>query len=219
MISLTLGAQVYPVMRLLPWLVPVSLLLTGSIAVRDRAAIDRALIVRRVLPLMAGGAALGVAIANAIGGLWLRRLFGVLVVVLAARALWQLLRRGCAAWPRDGAAGGQRWAILGAGLIHGIYACGGPLLVYGIGAGGLSKRGFRATLCAIFFTLNLTLSFVYMVSGRLHTADLARIALLAPVVLLALAAGGWLHARVDERRFRGLVYALLLFAGGALVGR
>ncbi|RME75114.1 MAG: sulfite exporter TauE/SafE family protein [Planctomycetota bacterium] len=212
LVSLTIGAQGQPLAELLPVLVPVSLLLTGRVAWHDRGWIDRRLVLQTVLPWMGAGAVAGLALSPRLGAAGLRTGFGALVLLLAARELWRLARAPAASAQANGEAVRRGWVGL-AGLVHGIYACGGPLLVYALGRSGLDKRSLRATLCAIFFTLNSSISVVYACAGRLGPHEAVGVLALAPVVLLAFALGNALHHRVDERRFRVLVYTLLVGAG------
>lgn len=215
-IALTLGAELYPLDELKPVLVPLSLTLTTYVVVRHRAKIDRALLLRRILPFMGAGVALGLLLLGRLDARTtaplLKSAFGGLVVLFAARELLALAR-GHAAAPS--AARPTPW-IVAAGVVHGIFASGGPLLVYGIGRAGLDKAAFRSTLATVWLTLNAALTATYALSGRLGAATLPRIALLIPVVPVAIALGEWAHRRVDERRFRGVVFSLLLVAGGAL---
>ena len=57
-----LGTWILPVQELLPVYVPVNMVLSASIAWRDRASIDRALLKKRVLPLAAAGLVVGLAL-------------------------------------------------------------------------------------------------------------------------------------------------------------
>jgi hypothetical protein len=52
--------------------------------------------------------------------------------------------------------------------------------------------------------------------GELTAATLGTSALLLAPLALGIAAGEWVHHRLDERRFRVAVAALLLVAGGVL---
>jgi hypothetical protein len=46
---------------------------------------------------------------------------------------------------------------MGAGLVHGMYTTGGPLLVYALGREGLSKHVFRSTVTAVWLVFNVGL--------------------------------------------------------------
>jgi hypothetical protein len=97
--------------------------------------------------------------------------------------------------------------------VHGIYATGGPLLVYSIGRSNLAKSELRSTLAMVWLILNAALSTTYLVGGRITGNTLESIGLMVPVLVVAIVAGEVLHSRIPDRPFRALVFALLLGAG------
>ncbi len=225
-IALTLGALVLPIPELLPLLVPCSLAQTTAILVRGRREVAWRLLLLRVLPLMALGAVVGLALLRSAPGPWLERAFGALVVAIGLRQLLRPRPRGeagdaelalpAAATPQ---AGGLT-AVIGtfaAGVIHGVYASGGPMLVAVFSRLGLEKGCFRATLAATWWTLNGSLTTYYVASGLLRAEHLPRLAALAIPLAAAFLIGDWVHHRVNERAFARAVGALLAFAGAVLL--
>ena len=63
--------------------------------------------------------------------------------------------------------------------------------------------------------LGSALTVAYALGGRLDRGTLLATGALLPVLAVALLVGEWAHQRLDERRFRVLVYALLLAAGAS----
>ncbi len=61
-ITVTLGAQLLPLDTLLPLYVPVNLLLSVWITLRDRSYVARPLLLRTMLPLIGAGMAAGLVI-------------------------------------------------------------------------------------------------------------------------------------------------------------
>ena len=110
-------------------------------------------------------------------------------------------------------------ALLGAGLIHGIYASGGPMLVYAIGREGLTKKVFRSTLSMVWIVLNVILVARFLLAGDYDREAGLDILLLVPTVPLGILLGEWVHHRIDERRFRMAVLALLVAAASSLIVR
>ena len=80
----------------------------------------------------------------------------------------------------------------------------------------LDKSRFRATLIMVWFTLNGLLTLGYAAQGALQPVW-PQLAALAPVVLAGIVLGEILHHRVDEHRFRQVLFSVLLLAGLALV--
>lgn len=212
-IALSLGALLLPVDQLLPILVPLNILMTGPLTWRLRRQVDWRLLRTLILPAMLAGTLLGYGMQPWLGDQLVRMLFGALVCWFAARSLWamfhQLPDTVRPVWLT------RVWVLL-AGITHGLFASGGPLLVYGLSGVALDKSRFRATLLSVWFLLNLALTLAFAFDGRL-VAALPTLVWYLPLLPLGVWLGEWLHGRIDEQRFRQLVMVLLLFAGAALL--
>jgi uncharacterized membrane protein YfcA len=136
---------------------------------------------------------------------------GACVGVVAAAVVGRGRNGAAASAPLPPVAGGA--ALVGAGVVHGLFSTGGPLLVWALGRAPIAKRVFRATLSTTWLTLGTALSLAYALRGRLDGGSLTATAALLPALGLAWLAGDWLHHRLDETRFRRAIYALLLAAG------
>jgi uncharacterized membrane protein YfcA len=215
-VTVTLAAQFLPIERVLAALVPVNLGLSTYIVARHRRAVDARLLGRRILPWMGAGVGVGLALFQLRHLGFLRLAFAVFVVLLAAVELWRA-RRAAPATPLPAA--GWAATLLGAGVIHGLFACGGPLAVYAIGREVADKSRFRATLSALWLIFSAVLVTGYLVGGSLGASTLRDSALLVPSLALGIVAGEWIHHRVSEERFRSGVHLLLLGAGLALLVR
>ncbi|MDX1496684.1 MAG: sulfite exporter TauE/SafE family protein [Salinisphaeraceae bacterium] len=139
----------------------------------------------------------------------LKYLLGVVVVFLAGR---ELLRkpdvvRNIPLLP---------WT-LAAGVVHGIFATGGPLLVYGLNGQRIEKAVFRSTLTLVWGALATGLVISYIASGLLTTAALPQIGMLAAILPLSIIAGEWAHRYVNEALFKRVINILLVFCGIALL--
>lgn len=214
-IALSLGASLLPIADMLPILVPLNIASSTYLSLRYREHIHWPTLLRLILPLMAAGTLAGHLLRPALGGAALQALFGVLVTWFACRELWRMRR---AADPHRHGPTATRGLMLGAGLTHGLFASGGPLLVYGLAASALDKTSLRATLIAVWLSLNLLLTILYALDGSLVPA-LPRLGAYLPLVVIGIAAGEWLHHRIDERRFRQIVFLLLAVTGVLLVLR
>jgi uncharacterized membrane protein YfcA len=211
MIVVTLGVHLFPLRELLPVIVPAGLALSVTLAWRQRAHADRALLGRRILPLMLVGLAIGLALFERASGGALQRAYGLFVVAIAASELWRA--RHAAGNGAPLAPVTSRAALLGAGVIHGLFSSGGPIVVYTLGRLGIEKSVFRATLMALWVVMGTALTIAYAIAGHVSRETLAASAALLPILGVALVAGEWLHHRLDEQRFRLVVYALLVVAG------
>ncbi|TFH25998.1 MAG: sulfite exporter TauE/SafE family protein, partial [Myxococcales bacterium] len=209
LLCVTFGAQLIGLDAVIRLMVPLSFLQTGYIVIRDRNGIAWGLLLRRIVPLMAIGMGLAFVLLTKVGGPWLGLAFGLMVLALSARDLHHLrVGSGAPAKPISSAASGA--AMLGAGVVHGIYAAGGPLLVYAVGREGLGKKDFRSTLSMVWILLNVILVTRFILAGDYDRTVALDIALLVPAVPLGVLVGEWVHRKVDERRFRIAVLGLLI---------
>lgn len=112
------------------------------------------------------------------------------------------------------------WAIgagAAAGVLGGAVGTPGPPVVLWAAAQEWSPRQVKANLQVFFIVNELTLLIGYWWAGLL-TRDVWRFsALLLPPAVLGLVAGMALFARVDQRRFRQIVFAVLFVSGALLL--
>ena len=212
-IALSLAALVLPLPQVMPVLVPLSVLMSGFLAWRNRQHIDWRLLLRMILPLMLSGTLVGYLVHTGLDDQLLKLLFGLLIVWFAGRELWRLARGVVAqahpAWL-------SRALTFAAGITHGLFASGGPLLVYAMAGTPLDKSRLRATMLSVWFTLNASLSTLFLFQGSLVPA-LPRTVTYVPLLVIGVLLGEWLHHRVNETRFRQIVYGLLTVTGALLI--
>ena len=211
-LTLSLGTWILPVTALLPAYVPVNMALSAAIAWRDRAAIDGALLRRRVLPLAGAGLLVGLALYRYAARPELQRAFGVMVVLIGLNELRKEL------WPPASVAVSRARgnALMAAGgVVHGVFGTGGVLIVAALAGDRLEKRRMRATLAALWLLMNTAMMVNFLWHGAVGATSLRRSALLLPAVAL----GGWVgdavHRRVAERPFRVGMAVVMAAAGAA----
>jgi hypothetical protein len=216
LVALTLGATLYPVATLLPLLVCMNVMLTSYIVARHHRHVAWRVLLTRILPAMAAGMTVGYNVFVRAPDDVLKTFLGIFVVLVAAIEIKRLLVPG--ATPVR-AISGLRFGLISfaAGVVHGITATGGPVLVYAVNRLGLDKTTFRTTMCCVWLTLNSILIVTYAGAGRLGAHNLPFIAALAPMIAVAIGLGEWLHDRLDPWTFRLVVLIMLLVAGVALL--
>ena len=212
-IALSLGALLLPIDQLLPVLVPLNICMTGYLVWRHRQMIDRPLLLSMILPGMVVGTLIGYALLPWLNAALAKRLFGALVLWFAARELWRLHHAAVQPvrplWL-------SRLLSLCAGISHGLFASGGPLLVLALAGTQLDKARLRATLVTVWFSLNSLLTVAFLLDGRLLPA-LPQVLSYAPLLLIGVWLGERLHRRFNEQHFRIAIYLLLLVTGGLLL--
>ncbi len=216
-VAITLGAHLLEIRELLLLLLPLSVLQCGYITLRHRAAIDWRLLGRWIVPAMGAGTALGAALAGLLGSDQLRTLLAAIILILSLIELRRLSKSTTPSPPL--AAPLTAIGIFGAGLMHGIYATGGPLLVYTIGRRVPDKAVFRSTLTIVWLVLNSALIGFFVVDGRYSINHFVHIAYLIPLVILGVFIGEHLHTALDGKRFRQFTLTLLAVAAITLLIR
>lgn len=211
-IALALGALVLPIAQILPVLVPLNIVMSSTLSWRHRHAIHWPTLWKLILPLMVVGTLAGYGLRPWLGDQLLKNAFGVLVLWFSARELWRMWRGAVAS--SHGGVWARIWMFM-AGITHGLFASGGPLLVYALSGLTLDKQRFRATLILVWLALNSLLTLVFLLDGSLLPAA-PRIAMLVPVVIVAMVLGEVLHHRVNEQRFRQAVFVVLAVTGAIL---
>jgi len=219
-IALSLGARWYPIEQLLAWFLPLNLALSTYLAVRHRRHIDRALLTRRVLPAMLLGLAGGTVLSQLLSAERGTAVFAAVVIGVSALELVRLARRPADAPEAPALPAPAQLAILtAAGVVHGLFATGGPLAVAVINRGVAHKATLRATLAVLWLTLNLIVATRLVADGALGPRSLPVSAVLVPALIAGIMIGEVVHRRVPERPFRWLVAALLGVTGVLLMVR
>lgn len=218
-VSVTLASQLMPIPEVLARLIPVNLLLSAYLVARHRGDVAWEVVLRAGVGIMGAGVLIGIAVSRVGDPTWLKLVFAALVVLLSAVELVRLARASDSATASPLTTPRRVFALVAAGVVHGVFACGGPLLVYVLGREMANKARFRATLSAIWLLLNGAVVTNLVASGELGVRSLRASALLLVSLIIGAAVGEWGHARLPERRFRFAVFGLLFFAGTALLVR
>lgn len=214
-IPITLGAHFYPMKWMITILVPLVLLSNVYIIILHHRYIDWQVLLKKVLPLMFFGLVIGIVIFNWVQGDLLKKMLGVLVVFLSSRELYFLYGKTNSQTSITKIKSGLY--IFSAGIVHGVFASGGPLLVYALSKINLLKSVFRSTLAVVWFTMNILLIVSYIFSGRLNAASIKFSLMCIPSLVLGLLIGDFLHHRVDEKPFKVFVFIILTLSGFSIV--
>jgi uncharacterized membrane protein YfcA len=116
--------------------------------------------------------------------------------------------------------GSRRWAIAAGGfggLVGALFGTGGPFYVLYLKMRGLEKGAFRATIASIFLIDGGVRMVGYAGTGLYTTQVLLLIAILLPVLLIAMYVGNHLHVKIDQKRFNQVISAMLMVSGLVLI--
>ncbi len=212
-IALSLGILFLPLDTVLPILVCLSIPMSSMLAFKNRQHIDVPLLFKVIFPSMLLGTLSGYFIKPLIDESLLKQIFGVVLLWFATRELWRLYHKTVkpkrARWL-------TRLLIYSAGISHGLFASGGPLLVYGLAGEKISKAAFRATLSVVWVSMNVFLLTAFILDGRLQPV-LNYVAMYLPLLFVAVKLGNYLHHKLSEQHFRVGIYSLLLMTGIILI--
>jgi uncharacterized membrane protein YfcA len=213
-IALAIGALLFPLDVITPILVPLNIILSGYLTVRYRNHIHWTLLGKVIFIPMMIGTLVGAVSVEYLSADVMRLLFGAIVVWFASRSLWLAYSKHASQHTHAPLL--TRVLTFFAGVTHGLFASGGPLLVYALTGVKLLKQEFRATLSFVWFLLNTALTIWFVINGKIFN-EFATMLWYVPVVIGAIIFGEWLHHRVSEDRFRKVVLILLLVAGVLLL--
>lgn len=213
LLALSLGTFLVPLETWMAVLVALGFVQSGWLAASGRVHIAWDPLARIILPVAGAGLVVGIFVRDAAGHEALRKAFGVFVASLASVEVFRLLR--ARAQPPL-VAGGLPHLFLG-GIVHGLFATGGPLVVYYAGRTLARRVEFRATLAVLWLTLNAGLAFQLIRAGRLNDTTLRLAAVMLPAALLGIAVGERL--KMNEHKFKFATFGLLMVAGVLLAVR
>lgn len=212
-ISLAIGVLFLPLEQIMPISAALNICMTSVIAFKNRQSLDKKLLLSVILPGMLLGTVLGFISKDGIDDVLLKQLFGVLIIWFSTRELWRMTHQHQDS-PRP--IWLTRLLTVFAGITHGLFASGGPLLVYAVAGTKIDKARFRATMAFVWFSLNAFLTVVFLIEGQLQPL-LTQVLWYLPLVVMAIFFGNLLHHKVNENTFRKTVYSLLLVTGFILL--
>ena len=212
-IAIALGSMLFPIPELLPILVPLSVLMSGALLLRFHRDIDFSILLKRIAPMMLVGMLSGIGLLQLLTSEALKAAFACLVLWFAGRE-WYKLKKGILHRPKPDW-WQPLWTFL-AGVTHGLFASGGPLLVYSLNTFAIAKANFRATLVCVWFGLNTTYSLIMWQQGLIQPFTGVILAYI-PVLAFAFWFGHRIHQQVNERQFKQLVYGLLILSALAML--
>ena len=108
----------------------------------------------------------------------------------------------------------DRVVLFGGGIIQGAFSSGGPLIIIYASRRLQDKAVFRVTLSSLWLTTNTVMVAKWSLVNKVWTPELLEtLAGALPFVAGGMLLGNYLHSKVDQYRFKVLVYSVLLIAG------
>lgn len=158
---------------------------------------------------------LAVMIVFMIVGIWLdtivsldilKKIFAIFVLIVGLKNLIFPQRKGVPEW--------LLWVALAlAGILQGMFVCGGAMLVIYATQKLPEKDQFRATLSMNWFILNVLYSLYSWHAGYM-TADVGVVILgCIPLMIAAILVGGYINKRMSQEAFLKFTYVMLTVIG------
>ncbi len=107
--------------------------------------------------------------------------------------------------------------LIVSGVVHGMFVCGGPLLVTYANAKFKDKDEFRATLSASWILLNGIIAVTDFYDGLFTAPTLKLLAVSVAVLAAALVAGNLVYKKLSRNVFLQLTYILMFISGVSLL--
>jgi len=214
-LAITFGSFFYPIKSILPILVLLDLTLNLYIVFKYGKIAKLGLLLKTVLPLIIAGAVVGLSILHSFA-VKSKFLLGLLVTFIAIFELVNFYRNSekSPGYIKPGIANAF---LFTAGIVEGMYASGGPLVVYVLNKLAIGKSVFRSTLALLWVFMDIFLIAGYLFIHMVGYKSLITAAYLLPVVVASLIVGEFLHFHVNEKKFRVIVLYILLIGGLSII--
>lgn len=181
---------------------------------------------KKIVAVMAAGIIGGILIKGLFAGKEqvLYKILGVFIICLSVQGIYTLKkgdgkgREKAAFEAREGSKDSPALYLLLAlaGIVHGIFVSGGPLLIGYLTKKIPDKVSFRATISTVWIFLN-SMILIDDIRMGLWNAELVKTQLISiPFLLAGMFIGAKLYARMSQKLFMMITY-LLLFVSGVLL--
>lgn len=107
--------------------------------------------------------------------------------------------------------------LLLSGIVHGMFVCGGPLLVVYANDKLKDSDGFRSTVSAVWIVLNSINMFTDIGAGRFNGNTVILLLISTAVLFLAMLIGNLIYKHMNKKAFMVLTYTLMAISGVSLL--
>lgn len=104
-----------------------------------------------------------------------------------------------------------------AGIVHGMFVSGGPLLIIYAAQKFKEKSEFRATISAVWVVLNSYLLYTHWKAGLLIQGTMIKLSWSLIPFVIGMIIGNILHKKMSQKLFLLITYILLVISGFTLI--
>lgn len=210
-IALALAVHLIPIKTLVVALVLIGWLQSAWIVARGFRHIRWDIFFKRILLFSAFGLPFGIWGFSELASSQLKIALGIFVMAVASLELFRLYRKSPASKPMSAWKGFI--LLFGGGFFHGLFASGGPLIVYYSSRQIEGKKSFKATISLLWLILNTVLIISYLLGSKMEGQSLRLAIYLLPALAVGIFLGEIFHAKIEESAFRKFVYVILFLTG------
>jgi uncharacterized membrane protein YfcA len=209
LITLALGVHLLSLETLVPMLVILGLLQSIWLVGRWFRYINWRILLLYILPLTTAGMVIGIFSREIADEGTLKIVLGGFIIIVSLAELSMF-------FIKKAPSGQLRWyyralLLIGGGIFHGLFATGGPPIVYYASRQFRAQETFRATLSMLWLILNVGLIIGFLVGRQMDLAKLEMTAMVLPGLVIGIIVGSLIC--VKEFWFKVLTYTLLFFSG------
>lgn len=167
---------------------------------------------KKVVIVMAIGIFGGFFLKNALAGYdaVLYKFLGIFVIFLAIHGFYNIYGQRQRD-TKEKSSWKSMLLLIGAGIVHGMFVSGGPLLIGYLSNEIKEKTSFRATISTVWIILNSMILVQDICAGMWNAGLVMTQCISIPFLIAGMAAGSVLVKRMSQEIFMKLTYILLLY--------
>lgn len=166
----------------------------------------------KILSVMLMGILAGLIVTNYVqlqaGALY--KILGAVVLAFTAMGALNFFRSDGLPLKREKTGLESYFILAVAGVVHGMFVCGGPLLVVYATKTLKDKDEFRTTLSAVWIVLNFIIFISDLQSGYFVLSTNAMMTVSLAILLFAMLAGNFIASKLNKKFFMALTYVLMV---------
>ena len=169
---------------------------------------------KKVVIVMAIGIFGGFFLKNALAGYdaVLYKCLGIFVIFLAIHGFYSIYGQRQRD-TKEKSSWKSMLLLIGAGIVHGMFVSGGPLLIGYLSNEIKEKTSFRATISTVWIILNSMILVQDICAGMWNAGLVMTQCISIPFLIAGMAAGSVLVKRMSQEIFMKLTYILLFISG------
>lgn len=164
----------------------------------------------KVMIIMFLGLLAGIYIYSVIPVPILLKIYAVFIILIALKGLLVKKEIELKEWILNS-------IVFVAGIIHGMFVSGGPLLIIYAAQKFREKSEFRATVSAVWIILNGYLAYSHWQTGLFTSTTITKLCWGIIPLLLGMIIGNILHKKMSQKMFLLITYILLIISGLTLL--